>query len=272
MRQSAAGPKGRALALLLLGVLPGLPLAAQPAPPNPAPASQGYVLGPGDVIVVTVYGQEAFNTTTRIKPDGTIAMPLIGSVQAAGRTVLTLADEIRRQLETSGYLRKPIVNVEISEYRSQVVRVVGNVARPGIQPLDQDYRLLDVLLRAGWVRSTGDRTIYVRPAGSGEEIPISIDRLLRGDPQADIPVRPGMTIYVPEPELVYVMGPVMRPGGYPLMEGMTIGRLITMAGGAAPGGNRNRFTLERKGQKVKGAKADTVLEPGDVVTLRGGLF
>lgn len=255
--------------LFLLAAFPAFG-QAQPAA-RPAP-SAGYVLGPGDVIAVTVYGQEVFNTTTRIKPDGTIALPLIGNVAAQGRTVLTLADQIKRQLETAGYLRNPVVNIEVAEYRSQIVRVVGNVAQPGIQPLDQDYTLLDVLLRAGWVRSIGDRTIYVRTEGATEEIPISIDRLVRADPAANIRVQPGMTIYVPEPELVYVMGPVSRPGGYPLMEGMTIGRLIIMAGGAAQGGNKNRFNLERGGKKVADVTADTPLEPGDVVVLRGGLF
>lgn len=262
-----------ALVLWLVAAIPAFGQAAPQARPAARPAtSAGYVLGAGDVIAVSVYGQEAFNATTRIKPDGTIALPLIGSVQAQGRTVLTLADQIKRQLETSGFLRNPVVNIEIAEYRSQIVRVVGNVAQPGLQPLDQDYTVLDVLLRAGWVRSIGDRMVYVRPEGTGEEIPISIEKLVRADPEANIRVQPGMTIYVPEPELVYVMGPVARPGGYPLMDGMTIGRLIVMAGGAAPGGNKNRFNLEREGQKVKGAAADTPLQPGDVVILRGGLF
>jgi polysaccharide export outer membrane protein len=264
-----------AFALVLgffLFLLAALPAFAQAQPAARPSTSAGYVLGPGDVIAVTVYGQEVFNATTKIKPDGTIALPLIGNVVAQGRTVLTLADQIKRQLETSGYLRNPIVNIEIAEYRSQFVRVVGNVARPGIQPLDQDYTLLDILLRAGWVRSIGDRTIYVRTEDAAEEIPISIDRLVRADPAANIKVRPGMTIFVPEPELVYVMGPVARPGGYPLMEGMTIGRLIIMAGGAVQGGNKNKFNLERGGQKVQGVTADMPLEPGDVVVLRGRSF
>ncbi|WP_448577533.1 polysaccharide biosynthesis/export family protein [Thermaurantiacus sp.] len=254
-----------------LFLLAALPAFGQQPGARPTP-SAGYVLGPGDVIAVTVYGQDVFNATTKIKPDGTIALPLIGNVVAQGRTVLTLADQIKRQLETAGYLRNPIVNIEIADYRSQFVRVVGNVTRPGIQPLDQDYTLLDVLLRAGWVRSVGDRTIYVRTEGATEEIPVSIDKLVRADPAANIQVVPGMTIFVPEPELVYVMGPVARPGGYPLMEGMTIGRLIVMAGGAVQGGNKNKFNLERGGQKVQGATADTPLEPGDVVVLRGRSF
>jgi polysaccharide export outer membrane protein len=243
--------------------------APAPAPAGRAATQKGYVLGPGDAITVVVYGQEAFNVATRIKPDGTISMPLIGQVQASGRTVVTLADEVARQLSRANFLRDPIVNVEITEYRSQTVRVVGAVSRPGIQPLDQPYTLLDVLLRAGWVRGEGARTIYVRRPGE-EEMPIDIERLLRADPEADIEMVPGVTVFVPEAELVYVMGGAARPGGYPLTEGMTAGKLLLMAGGSATGGRIRSFTLERNGQRLEGADKETVLQPGDVIMLRGG--
>jgi polysaccharide export outer membrane protein len=261
------------VAALVAAALAGtVPLSAQPAPPGTAPATQpGYVLGPGDAISVIVYGQESFNVQTRIKPDGTIAMPLIGNVQASGRTVVTLAEEISRQLTRNNYLRDPVVNVEIGEYRSKTVRVVGEVSNSGIQPLDQPYTLLDVLLRAGWVRGQGARTVYVRQAGA-EERSIDIEKMLRGDPQADIPIEPGMTVFVPPAELVYLMGAVARPGGYPLLEGMTAGRALVMAGGSATGRANPGFTLERGGKKVDGANAETVLQPGDVIIVRQGLF
>jgi polysaccharide export outer membrane protein len=262
--------RASALALAALATAPAL--AQQQAGASAVRAEPGYVLGPGDAISVNVYGHETFNVATRIKPDGTIAMPLIGNVTASGHTVVTLAQEISRQLTTSNFLRDPIVNVEIGDFQSRTVRVVGQVSRPGIVPLDRPYTLLDVLLRAGWVRGQGARTIYVRRGGEEEEQEVDIDLLLRGDPKADFLVQPGLTIYVPDAELVYIMGPVMRPGGYPLMEGMTIGRLITMAGGAAQGGSARRFRLERDGEQVRDATRDTLLKPGDIITMRGGVF
>ncbi|WP_448586850.1 polysaccharide biosynthesis/export family protein [Thermaurantiacus sp.] len=269
MNPSVSGRVIRTVVAVLGAFAIGSAEAQTPAPPRAT--QEGYVLGPGDLISVVVYGQEAFNVQTRIKPDGTIAMPLIGNVQASGRTVVTLAQEISRQLTRNNYLRDPIVNVEIGEYRSRVVRVVGEVSNPGIQPLDQPYTLLDVLLRAGWVRGLGARTVYVRQAGQ-EERAIDIEKLLRGDPDADIPVEPGMTVFVPQAELVYLMGAVARPGGYPLLEGMTAGRALVMAGGSATGRSNPSFTLERGGKKVPGANADTVLQPGDVIIVRQGLF
>ncbi|MFN7173726.1 MAG: polysaccharide biosynthesis/export family protein [Thermaurantiacus tibetensis] len=237
---------------------------------TPAPAYQGYVLGPGDAIAVTVYGHDAFNVTTRIKPDGTISMPLVGQIPAAGRTVVTLAADISRRLTEARLLRDPIVNVEIGDYQSRTVRVVGQVSRPGIIPLDQPYTLLDVLLKAGWVRGDGSRNIIVRRAGVPDR-EISIDALLKGDPAADVPMEPGLTVVVPEPELVYVMGGVGRPGGYPLLEGMTVRRLIGMAGGATDG-NPRRFRLERDGKLLRDATLDTPLKAGDVITLRQASF
>lgn len=264
-----------ALALLLL-VAPAAPVAHAQTPPatagRGASSYEGYVLGPGDVVAVTVFGQDAFNVTTRIKPDGTISMPLVGQVQAAGRTVVTLAAEISRRLTDAKLLKDPIVNVEIGDYQSRTVRVVGQVQRPGIIPLDQPYTLLDILLKAGWVRGDGSREILIRRPGSTEEQAVSIDALIRGDAAADIPMEPGLTIVVPEPEIVYVMGGVMRPGGYPLMEGMTVRRVISMAGGAAPGGNVRKFQLERDGQRLRNATPDTPVKAGDVITLRSAGF
>lgn len=264
-----------ALALLLVAMpapaqAPSGPAAAAPRA-GPAPRWPGYRLGVGDVITITIYGNELFNTTTRVKPDGTISLPLIGSIDVSGLTSRELEQKIASETTRAGFLRNPIVNVDINEYRSQTVRVVGNVANPGIQPLDLDYSLLDVLLRSGWVRGSGARVIYLRRPGQPEQ-EIDINKLLRADPEADVKVEPGMTIFVPEPELVYIMGPVMRPGGYPLLENMTIGRLITMAGGAAPGGNRKKFRLERDGQELRDVTVDTVLKPGDVIVMRGSSF
>lgn len=267
----------RAGRLLLLLVAPAAAIAQPASPPGaPAPAPrasyQGYVFGAGDLVAVTVYGHESFNVTTRIKPDGTISMPLVGQIPAAGRTVVSLAADISRRLTEARLLKDPIVNVEIGDYQSRTVRVVGQVQKPGIYPLDQPYTLLDILLKAGWVRGDGSREIVIRRGGTAEEQRIAIDAVLKGDPAADIVLEPGLTIVVPEPALVYVMGGVMRPGGYPLMEGMTVGRVISMAGGAAPGGNARRFQLERDGQRVRGATPDTPVKPGDVITLRSAGF
>ena len=104
------------------------------------------MLGPNDNISVLVYGQTEFNVQTRVKPDGSIVMPLIGKVQAQGKTVITLADEITRRLVSGNFLKAPIVNVEVSEYNSRYGRVAGKVGQPGLVPLDRSTKLLDLSL------------------------------------------------------------------------------------------------------------------------------
>lgn len=256
------------LALALLAAVVALPgrAAAQAAPPSTA-----YILGPSDSITVLVYGQSEFNVQTRIKPDGSIVMPLIGKVQAQGKTVITLADEITRRLEAGNFLRDPIVNVEVNEYNSRYVRVVGKVGTPGLVPLDRTNRLLDVLLRAGWVRDDGSEYILLRRAADGKEVRIMADELARGS-VADTPLEAGDTLFVADAELVYVTGQVNRPGAYPLRPGMTVTELLANAGGVTATGSANKVGLKRGGAREVDADGATALNAGDIINVKERLF
>jgi polysaccharide export outer membrane protein len=255
----------RALAVLLLMIT--APTAAL------AQAQQGYLLGPHDSITVIVYGQNEFNVQTRIKPDGSIVMPLIGKVQAQGKTVITLADEITRKLTTGNFLRDPIVNVEINEYTSRFARVAGKVGTPGLIPIDRSYRVLNVLLRAGWVRDGGADYVLLRRADDNKEVRISTEDLARGGPQSDLIVQAGDTLYVADAELIYITGAVNRPGGYPLKPGMTVSELLAMAGGVSQTGSANRVGLRRDGAtRETDADGQTKLQKGDIINVRERLF
>lgn len=257
-----------ALFAAMLALLPA-PAAAQASGPAPVNA---YVLGPNDLITVIVYGQSEFNVQTRIKPDGSIVMPLIGRVQAQGKTVITLADEVQRRLESGNFLRNPIVNVEVNEYNSRFVRVAGKVGAPGLVPLERSNRLLDVLLRAGWVRDDGSDTILVRRAADGKEIRINSAELARGN-AADLALEAGDTIFIDTAEVVFVTGAVNRPGRYPLTPGMTVTELLATAGGVAPTGSANRVGLRRGGAaRETDADGQTKLQAGDIINVRERLF
>jgi polysaccharide export outer membrane protein len=241
---------------------------AQKAAPTTSPA---YVLGPNDAISVMVYGQSEFNVATRVKPDGTIVMPLIGKVQAEGKTVITLADEISRRLVQGNYLKEPIVNIEISEYNSNYVRVIGKVGSPGMIPLDRSTRLMDVLLRAGWVQDAGSETITLRRASDGTEQKVNTKDLALGV-VPDVTLQNGDTIYVPEVEVVYLTGAAMRPGTYPLKRDMTMSDLLAMAGGVGPTGSSGKFGLKRGDAKEVDISGTDKLKAGDVVRVRERLF
>jgi polysaccharide export outer membrane protein len=262
----------RRLGALLLAAVLGLLLAPAALAQGAAAApGQGYVLGPNDGVSVVVYGQTEFNVTTRVKPDGSIVVPLIGKVQAQGKTVLTLADEITRRLVQGNFLRDPIVNVEVTEFASRYVRVAGKVGQPGLVPLDRSNGLLDILLRSGWVQDVGSEIIYVRRAGSGQEVEVSTKDLARGS-IADITLQPGDTVFVPPSELVYLTGAVMAPGSYPLKRDMTVSDVLAMAGGVGPTGSSGKFGLKRGDDKEIDVGGNEKLKAGDVIRVKERLF
>jgi polysaccharide biosynthesis/export protein len=267
-RRPGQGALGRALAFLamILGAL----LAAQPATAQNAPVV-GYVLGPNDSLTVLVYGQGEFNVQTRVKPDGSIVMPLIGKVQAEGKTVITLADEISRRLIQGNFLKDPIVNIEISDYASRYVRVAGKVGRPGLVPLDRSSTLLDILLRSGWVQDVGAEDIEVRRAADGTSLKVNTEDLARGIAK-DVVLFPGDTIFIPEADLVYLTGAVGRPGPYPLKRDMSINDVLAMAGGVGQTGSTGKFGLKRGDAREVDVDGAAKLQAGDVVKVRERLF
>ncbi len=247
--------------------------AAFAAVPASAQADTGYVLGPSDSITVVVYGNNEFNVETRIKPDGSIVMPLIGKVQASGKTVITLADEITRRLESGNFLKDPIVNVEINQYNSRYVRLAGKVATPGLIPLDRNYRVLDMLLRAGWVAQGASDYVILRRDDGSEPTRLLTDDLARGGPGSDITLRPGDTLYVADADVVYVTGAVSRPGIYALEPDMQVWKLIATAGGVSQTGSSNKFGLKRGGAtKEIDVDGQAKLQVGDVINVKERLF
>lgn len=255
-------------ALLVAAAVP----AAAATPKTAAAAPTGYVLGPDDVISVVVYGQNEFNMQTRIKPDGTVVMPLIGKVPASGKTVITLADDIADRLEKGNYLRDPIVNVEIVQYNSRYVRVVGKVGSPTLIALDRPYQVLDVLLRAGWVRQDGSRYVLLRRASDGRQLKLDTDELARAVPGSEVYAEPGDTLFIEPAEVVYLTGQVARPGAYQLEPGMTIAKLIAKAGGVGPNGSSGKFGVKRAEGKEQSVDDQFVLQKDDVVNVKERLF
>jgi polysaccharide export outer membrane protein len=278
MTRNAAltGWRGRALgqlaSIFAIALLAAVAVALLPtASMAQTRADRGYVLGPNDGVTVIVYGQQEFNVQTRVKPDGSIVMPLIGRVQASGKNVIELADEVRSRLVAGNFLREPIVNVEVTDFRSQYARVVGKVGQPGLVPLDQRYRVLDLLLRAGWVQQGGANFVLMRRGSDNKEIRLETDALARGGAGSDIYVEPGDTLFVDDAELVFLTGQVARPGPYALEPGMTIANLIARAGGVGPTGSSGRFGLKR-GKTEQTVDEDAVLQKDDVVDVRERLF
>lgn len=235
------------------------------------PAYQGYVLGPDDTVQVIVYGQPEAGITTRIKADGTIIMPLIGAVQAADQTNITLAKLIGDKLTQGGFLKSPVVNVEIGSYLSKTVNCAGGVGAPGIIPLDRPYRALELLLKCGWVRSGGASYVYLRRAGQAEQR-LEVEGLVRGAADRNPLMRDGDTLFVPDADQFFLTGPVTRPGALPLLPGMTVRQALALAGGVGPTGSSNKVGLIRGSAKEVDADPSTLIQKNDVIVVRERLF
>jgi len=250
-----------ALAWLLIGA--GAATAQTP--------DTGYVLGPDDSVQVIVYGQPEFGVATRIKSDGTIVMPLIGTLKAAGMTNISLAKAVTDKLTGSGFLKNPIVNVEIGSYVSKSVNVAGKVTAPGIYPLDRPYHALDILLKSGWIRENGASYVYLRRPGS-PEIRLDVEGLVRGDDSKDPLLRPGDTLFVPDADQFYISGQINRPGTLPLLPNLTIRQALVLAGGVTATGSANKVGLIRGGAKEVDADPSQLVQKNDVIVVKERLF
>ncbi len=235
------------------------------------PVDQGYVLGPDDAVQVIVYGQTDVSTTTRIKADGTIVMPLIGTLKVSGLTNIGLAKLVTDKLTQGGFLKAPVVNVEIGAYVSKSVNVAGRVATPGIIALDRPYRAVDVLLKAGWLRETGASYVYLRRPGSPEQR-LEIEAMVRGDLDKNPLMRADDTLYVPEADNFFIYGQINRPGTFPVLAGMTIRQALAVAGGATPQGSTGKVGLVRSGGKEVDADLSQVVQKNDVIIVKERLF
>jgi polysaccharide export outer membrane protein len=258
--------KGLLHTLMVAGMLAGAGASVVQAQ-----AYQGYVLGPDDSIQVIVYGQPEAGISTRIKADGTIVMPLIGTVQAAGLTNIALAKLVADKLSQGGFLKSPVVNVEIGSYVSKSVNVAGRVASPSIVPLDRPYRALDVLLKTGWIAPSGASYVLLRRPGS-PEIRLDAEGLVRGDPDKNPLLKDGDTLFVPDADQFFISGQINRAGSFPIVPGMTVRQALAIAGGVSATGSTNKVGLIRGGAKEVDADLSTVIQKNDVIVVRERLF
>jgi polysaccharide export outer membrane protein len=233
--------------------------------------SGAYVLGRDDVVQFSLVGRTEWGGRVRVQEDGTLQLPLIGTVQASNRTAAELAQTVRQMLQAGGYYADPIVNVEVVSYASRYVVVLGAVAQPGLIPINRPYRLSEIVARVGGVRDGAADYLVVR-SDNGTEKHFVISELATGGDDKDPYVMPGDKIYAPAAELFYVYGAVKSPGAFPMTGGATTVRMaIAKAGGVTENGSDKKVQVTRGGKKIT-VDANATLEPRDVVFVKERLF
>ena len=268
---------------LFAALLIALPYIQQPSAPPPAPpASQSppeYIVGPQDLLAVSVQGVAELTRDVIVDQDGTFDFPYIGRIAAAGKGVRAIEAEIRGRL-TPRYLVNPIVNVDVKAFRSQVVYVFGAVVRPGSIKIAGNATLMSVLAETGFSTKSGSVITITRwPKGTkvsgpaanapnAETIRVNRKELELGSAQGII-LQDGDTISVPEAEKYTVTGYVRSPGVFELDGEISVLQALAIAGGATEQGATNRIEIQRPGvaKPIKNVKMTDLVKPGDIITV-----
>ncbi|MEZ5365721.1 MAG: polysaccharide biosynthesis/export family protein [Bryobacterales bacterium] len=238
-----------------------------------------YRLGPGDALDIQVFEVEELSGPAVVDVAGRIRMPLVGEVPAAGLSARELEDALESRY-ANGLLEDPQIKVAVETSRSQPVSVVGEVAQPGVYQLEGRRRLLEVLAMAGGLTENVGETINITRASGGEQT-VSVKNLLTLDPgQDDNPwIAPHDSLRVSRAGVVYVLGAVRQPGGFPIkdQERMTVLRAVSLASGAEKTAAKQKARIIRQrpegkvdipirlGDVFKGKDEDSSLEPNDIV-------
>ena len=297
--------------LILIAAAAALPIFAQSSAPAqernvsvtmPA-APLGYILGAGDQFLLEIADLEELNGKMhRIDSDGTVTLPLVGRVQAAGLTLPQFEAELDEKL--LGQLREPHISVTVTETLSQPVTVLGEVNTPGLHQIRGSRTLAEVLSLAGGLKpDAGYRIAITRQARYGA-LPlknahedaanqVSVGEVNVGDilearnPAENIQVLPHDVITVPRAKLVYVMGEVRKPGGFTLNQrnAVSILQVLALAEGLTPSANKKNTIIMRQEpgsekrseihldlrKVMKGDDADVSLRADDILFVPNSL-
>ncbi len=173
-----------------------------PAPRTAAGEQPDYLIGPGDNVNVIVWRNPELSMSVPVRPDGKITTPLVEDVPATNKTPTELARDMEKAL--AKYIQSPVVTVIVTGFvgpYAQQIRVVGQAARPQALPYRTRMTLMDVMIAVGGTNdfAAGNRAILLRTSENNREYGIRIDDLLKkGDLSANVEMRPGDVIVIPE--------------------------------------------------------------------------
>ena len=174
-------------------------------PPAPATASNveyRYVIGPLDTVNVIVWRNPELSLSVPVRPDGRITTPLVEDIQALGRNPAELARDLEKAL--AKYIRDPVVTVLVTSFAgssNEQIRIVGEAAKPQAVPYRQNMTLLDVIIMVGGLTdfADGNKAVLVRGAEKSKQYSVRLgDLVRRGDISANVEMRPGDVLIIPQ--------------------------------------------------------------------------
>jgi polysaccharide export outer membrane protein len=259
-----------------------------PSQGNPASSLESipsnYLLGPDDQVTLFVTDlDEISGKPTRIDIRGDLNIPLAGRVQAAGLTANQLEVEIEQRLTKQ--LNDPHVVVNVTEFRSQPVSILGAVSTPGVHQLEGRKTLFEMLSLCGGLRVDSGSTVKITrdlkwgriplanaqddPTGHYSVASVPVKNIMNGtNPSQNIVIKPEDTISVPKADLIYVIGSVKKPGGYVLGQDETMSALQILS--LAEGLDKSAASSKARVMRTVPGKANRTEIPINLSKLMAG--
>jgi polysaccharide export outer membrane protein len=250
-----------------------------------------YRVGPRDLLSIRVDEDPKLNGDRRVSEDGTVNLPLIGDVPVVGKTPGEITQVVKKLLEDK-YMQRASVDVQVTEFRSRPIAVIGAVKQPGNLGFSGHWTVLEALTAAGGLSENHGNVVYIlRRADNGlsDQVTIDLDDLLvRGDQRLNIPIFANDLINVPVTidVTVYCLGEVARPGAlaFKSNERITVLTAIAHAGGLTDRAS-GRILVKRGGHTdgpaeitadykkiLAGREPDVDLRQGDVIVVKESFF
>jgi polysaccharide biosynthesis/export protein len=226
-----------------------------------------YVIGSGDLLGIEVFDVPELSRDVRVNETGYISLPLMPSkVRAMGLTPYQLQDKLAELLQTNGLVSTPQVSVAVKEQHSQPITVIGAVRTPMVIQALRKTTLLQALSQAGGISDDAGSTVIVtRPASdvsdsadpsappevsTPQTFTINLaDILESGDSRFNIPLIGGDVVSVPRAGIIYVVGAVVKPGGFLMqndLDRMTMLKMLSLAGGTTNTAKMKNAVILRK--------------------------
>jgi len=265
------------------------PAAGQAPPTQPQAAQAGanrpsdYIVGAQDVLRITVFDEPTMSGTYRVDNDGSFQYPMLGRIVAAGQSLRDIEQLIKMKLE-DGYIRRAQVTVDVDQFRSRSIFVVGEVRSPGKYPMTGQMSLIEALAAAGSTTTTASSEVLIlRPREPGAAQPLTPDQvdktnvtrvslsdLQLGRLSQNVTLMENDTIFVPKAEKFFVTGQVRNPGAYTYERGLTVLQAISLAGGLTDKGSNRRIKVIRtvRNRKIEqGVDLGDAIQPNDTLVI-----
>lgn len=190
--------------LLLSGAISGCSsMWGYPAAPTlAATPDYNYIVGPGDVLNIIVWRNPELSMSVPVRPDGKLSTPLVDELAVQGKTSVEIARDVEKLL--GKFVRDPVVTVIVTSFigpYSEQIRVIGQAAKPQFLPYKQKMTLLDVMIAVGGLTdfADGNNASILRASEGQKQYSVRLkDLVKRGDMSANVEMRPGDVLIIPQ--------------------------------------------------------------------------